>query len=304
MGRYIERIEATARLLMTTEFFASAQDGNSAWRALLEVFAETEAFEASGRTVDAASVATHFIARKDTMSSVVSCVRAVRENARSLRHLISTEAWVQISEFYRDTEELARKRVALSKLTQNCEAIRTACLAHYGIMEATCYRDEVWLFNRIGAAIERADQMTRLLDMQYFQIDASDDEDEEAPPPPDVVWWNTLLRSAGGYHAFRRRHSFNPRADEAAAFFVFDQDFPRSVASAVFEANSALAELERDYGAKAGAAVTSARRALTEIVGEPQTKLNGRALHRYMDSVQRDLNSLSNALADRYFPVT
>lgn len=297
MGRYIERVENVARLLLVTEAFSSARDGDS-WRAILQVFADEAAFAATDLDPSPQNVSTYFLTNAQTPSSVISCLTAVKENARSLRHLLTTEAWVQISGFHARVAALSKKRLKLSDLVETCEEIRTGCHAHFGVLEATCYRDEVWLFNRIGAALERADQMTRLLDMKYFQIDASGEDDTIAP---DVTWWNTLLRSASGYQAFRRRHSFNPRAEEAAAFFLFDPHFPRSVACALSEVFSCLSELENNYSGDAGAHVTAGRARLARRIERPEETLRGQALHRYLDETQRDMIALSNALTARYF---
>ena len=298
MGRYIERVENIARLLAVTEAFSTAEDGDQAWISILKVFADEKGFAATGKKAEARHVTAYFLGREDTPTSIISCLTMVKENARSLRHLLSTETWVQIAGFHARVKELAKSRPALSDLPQICEGIRADCHEHFGVMEATCYRDEVWLFNRIGAALERADQMTRLIDMKYFQIDATDEGDDVTP---DVAWWNTLLRSASGYHAFRRRHSFNPKTQEAAAFILFDEDFPRSVCGALSEAFWCLDELERDYSGPCGGDVSEARDALAARMKNRPDDLRGRPLHSYLDGVQNDIIALVNALSDRYF---
>ncbi len=299
MGRYVERAENIARLLTVTEAFESSDEAQNAWETLLKVFAAEKEFEKSKKPKTPANIAGFFLTRSDSQTSIYFCLKGVRENARSLRHLISTEAWVQISEVFTRTAATANKRVALSKLNAVCEEIRRDCLAHYGIMQATCYRDEAWLFHRIGVALERADQMTRLLDMKYFQIDSN--EDTPDAQPPDAIWWNTLLRSAGGYHAFRRRHSFNPKTEEAAAFFLFDEDFPRSVSAALSDSFKCLTELERDYKATTNEAVTVAGQSLAGLMKDHPKRLRGKALHRFLDSVQSGIIDYANAISNRYF---
>ncbi|MEL7488528.1 MAG: alpha-E domain-containing protein, partial [Pseudomonadota bacterium] len=112
-------------------------------------------------------------------------------------------------------------------------------------------------------------------------------------------------RSASAYHAFRRRHSYNPHAEEAAAFLIFDEDFPRSVACALGEGFTCLDELERDYGAEATAPVRESRQRLAELLSARPEKLCDKPLHRYLDQVQVEINAFSNDLAARYFaPVT
>ena len=51
------------------------------------------------------------------------------------------------------------------------------------------------------------------------------------PPPIEVSQWNALLRSAAGYHAFRRVHTSDLTPARVAGFLLFNPSFPRSVAS-------------------------------------------------------------------------
>ena len=298
MGRYIERAESTARLLLITESFAAEGVEEEAWQALLHVLFQYEAFMETRKKPTPENIAKFFLTQKSSMSSVAAQIHMVKENARSLRHLFSTEAWVQISQFNDYIESLPGKSVALAKLPQICEEIRARCYQHYGVLEATCYRDETWLFNRIGAALERADQMTRLVDIKYFQIDTADDQ---ALTPPDAAWWNSLLRSASGYHAFRRRHSFNPAITEFAAFLLFDEDFPRSVCASANDVFDCLNELAGDYGAAPDEALIMARRALYDVLTGERPALSSTGLHGYLDDVQTKLNALSVAVGRRYF---
>lgn len=297
MGRYIERAESLTRVLAVTESFAADQADEDAWTPVLNIYVAAKAFAERGKPVTAANVARFYMVDATNPGSILSCVRMARENARSLRHLISTESWRQLSVFHDFMSELAKRRVATSKLSETCEEIRLACCAHRGMMETTWYRDETWYFHRIGGALERADQVTRLLDMKTFQTDS----DDAAAPRPDVAWWNTLLRSASGYHAFQRRHSFNPQPEDAVGFLLHDLQFPRSVRGAAQAAFADLETLERDFKAKPGPAVKEAAKTFAERLGGPPQRLSGRVLHKYLDQIQQDIITLAKTLNERYF---
>lgn len=298
MGRYMVRVESLARLLSVTETFAAGQDSEAAWRPVLEVYSDSDAFAERGLRVTALNVAKFYLADRSNANSIAFSIDRAKENARSLRHLLSTESWRQLSMFHASVMPLTKRRFALSKLSAICEEIRMGCFTHRGLMEATSYRDEVWFFNRLGAALDRADQMTRLIDMKYFQVAPAEDGH---PASADVAWWNTLLRSASGYHAFQRGHSFNPDPAEAASFLLFDLRFPRSVRGAAATAFAILEKLENDFHAAPGEQVKKAAKNLAERLEDPPEKLAGRALHRYLDQTQRDIISLANALYGRYF---
>ena len=97
------------------------------------------------------------------------------------------------------------------------------CDAHTGITEGTFYRDEGWCFYQLGAAIECADQTTRLLDIKFLNFMAQADQD---PGSAADSHWNALLRSAAGYQAFRRRHPRGMEPEQVAAFLLFDPLLP------------------------------------------------------------------------------
>ncbi len=298
LGRYMERVESLARLLWVTEAFAADQESDDAWAPILSVFADEAAFADRGKRPNALNVARFYLTDRGNPNSAVSAAFMAKENARSLRHLLSTEAWREISVFNDEMAALQKRRVSLSRLSEICLSLRDGCYTHRGVMAATCYRDEVWRFHQLGAALERADQMTRLIDIKYFRFDR-DDIDETAPP--DVAWWNTLLRSASGYHAFQRRHSVNADPADAARFVLCDPYLPLSVANAADAAFYQLERLERDFNAKPGTDVNAAAKALDARLAAPPAKLNGRALHRYLDAIQQEIIALANALHDRYF---
>ena len=109
-----------------------------------------------------------------------------------------------------------------------CDWIKRGCDAHTGITAGTFYRDEGWCFYQLGAAIECADQTTRLLDVKFLNFMAQADSDPGSAT--DSFYWMALLRSAAGYQAFRRRHPRGMVPEQVAAFLLSDPCFPRSVA--------------------------------------------------------------------------
>jgi uncharacterized alpha-E superfamily protein len=97
-------------------------------------------------------------------------VRSARENARTLRPLVSTEMWVQLNVFYNRLIAIDERELAPGSLSPLLEQIKEACETFTGITEGTFYRDQAWYFYRLGRYIERADQTTRLLDSKYYVL--------------------------------------------------------------------------------------------------------------------------------------
>jgi uncharacterized alpha-E superfamily protein len=222
-----------------------------------------------------------------------------RENARSLRHLISTEMWRHLNVFYNRLAELGPDDLNPAQLSGLCATIKEDCQLHTGIVEGTYYRDQGWYFYQIGKYLERTDQTTRLLDINYHRLMPSPDE---AASQVDASQWNAVLRSAAGYHAFRRAYPSGMEPAKVAGFLLFDPGFPRSIAVCVrrmedlFRGLAALPDLRGApviVGALEGLRAVSERTDIEEVLSA--------GLHGFLDQVQRQLIGLSDDLGRRFF---
>ena len=96
----MERIENLARLLDVTKTFAGDAEGGRNWLSLLRINGDATAFFAKHSAAEASSVAHFYLLDGENPASVQSAIRYARENARTLRALISTEMWLQINVFH------------------------------------------------------------------------------------------------------------------------------------------------------------------------------------------------------------
>jgi uncharacterized alpha-E superfamily protein len=103
MSRYIERAENVARFIDVNCHMMLDLPTESAeqWGALVITSGDQERFAA--RTSGAATQENviQFLAfDAENPNSIFSCVRAARENARSVREIISSEMWEQVNTFF------------------------------------------------------------------------------------------------------------------------------------------------------------------------------------------------------------
>ena len=232
-------------------------------------------------------------------TSIVSAIRSARENARTLRPLISTEMWTQINVFYNKLLSLGPSDIAPHNLTRLCSMVKEACQAHTGITEGTFYRDQGWYFYQLGKYLERADQTTRLLDIKYHTLLPFADG---VGSPLDVSQWNAVLRSAAGYHAFRRVYPRGMTPSAVAGFMLYNESFPRSVTTCVRQIDGLLVRLKSRYILKGGSKAM-------ERVDEIQAALHSRSiedviksgLHEYLDWLQLHLNDVTQEISKAFF---
>ncbi len=104
-GRYLERTESTARVLaVTTNLALDAElTLEQCWLPVIIVAGEKEQFfsrhgeESAGWSE---AVPRYMTWEEDNLTSIVRSVAAVRENARSIREVLSLEAWETTNELY------------------------------------------------------------------------------------------------------------------------------------------------------------------------------------------------------------
>jgi len=230
IARYLERIENLARILDVNETFARDSDGVQEWLPIVQLYNDEEKFFETNKEATAAAVIYFYVLDRGNPGSIISLLRMARDNAREIRHLVSTEMWMQINVFYHRISALSRRQLSLTRLSGLCSTIKLDCQLHTGIVEGTLYQDQLWHFYQLGQSIERADMGTRILDIKYHRLLPSVDE---VGSPIDISEWNALLRSIAGYHAYRRRHPKGMELQNIAGFLLFDRNFPRSVAASV-----------------------------------------------------------------------
>jgi uncharacterized alpha-E superfamily protein len=299
MARYMERVENLARILDVNETYAQNSEGVKEWLPIVQLYADAESFFTKHERATADAVLDFYVLDWANPGSIVAAVRMARENARSLRHLISTETWLHLNVFHNRVQQLGPADLALSNLSRVCARIKEECQLHTGIIEGTGYRSQGWYAYQIGKYVERMDQTTRLLDINYQRLLPTVADGDSSI---DASQWNALLRSVADYHAFRRVHPRGMHPAKVADFLLFDRAFPRSVASCVREVDEmirGLAEaLDQSDPPWATEALSSLRAISAEVTIED---VLGSGLHDFLDQVQQQLIALTDALGDSLF---
>lgn len=299
LARQVERANSLARILDVNETFAYDAEGQQSWETIIDLYADKEQFFSKHDQAGAPAVLYFYLLDRENPGSILSAISQARENARTLRPLISTEMWSQVNTFYTRLKRLKRSDIREPNLSKICALIKQECQTHCGITAETFYRDTAWAFYRLGQALERADQTTRLLDVKYYLLLPSLADVGSAI---DVSQWNAVLRSAAGFHAYRRTHprEINPAA--VTEFLLFDKRFPRSVMACLAEAGEAVTELREDGGLSAGLAAEERLLALTShLAGMSVDAVIEAGLHETIDWTQGELIAIGEELGFAFF---
>ena len=300
LARYVERAENLARILDVNETFSRDAKGDQNWRSIVSLHADETAFYERHSEATSKTVLSFYVTDADNVSSIVSAIRAARENARALRPVISNEMWVQLNVFQNRLNAIQERELAPERLADLFREIKEACQTHTGITEGTFYRDQGWCFYQLGRYIERADQTTRLLDIKYHLLLPHAAEDVGSAI--DVGQWIALLRSAAGYHAYRRQHPRGITPGRVAGFMLQNPSFPRSAYLCIREADAHLTELKRRHGLRGGIGAAEELDWLRALLSTLTiTEILRQGLHEFLDVIQRRLISINRDLSESFF---
>ncbi len=299
LARYVERVENLARILDVNSRFARDLRGTRDWLAVLQLNADQARFEAQHHAPTAEAVLAFYVTDRSNPTSIISGIATARENARTLRPIISTEMWAQMNVFYKWLSALDEAALAPGSLAPLFARIKEACQTHIGITDGTLHRDQCSYFHRLGRYIERADQTTRLLDIKYHLL---------LPGPVavgskiDLIQWDALLRSAAGHHAYLRAMSGAVTPSGVSGFLLLHPRFPRSVLFCVTKADRLLQALRSMHGLSGGAAAAQELARLRVALGSTTIKrVIADGLHGYLDQIQRNLIAVTSNIASELF---
>jgi uncharacterized alpha-E superfamily protein len=257
MARYTERAENLARMLEVNYRMSllpqSAEIIEQGWTATLTIIGLIDGFKQRYDSVTPANAIAFLAFDRDNPSSIYSCLRGARENARAVRGTLTSEIWETLNATWLETRTLALQPASDAELNNFFEWVKYRSHLTRGVIQGTMLRDEAWNFTWIGTYLERSDSTARILDVKYHLLLP---RGEKAGGATDYYQWSALLHSVSAFEIYRRvyRDLITPR--RVAELFVFRDDMPRSLRRCMSQvythltavSNAGSAETERRAG--------------------------------------------------------
>jgi uncharacterized alpha-E superfamily protein len=304
LGRYLERVESTARVLTVTR--ALALDGNltpqQAWMPLLIVSGNEpdfmEKYGADG--VEDERVQEYLTWDETNFGSIKRSIAGARENARSIRELISIEVWVNINELHlwirseSAREEYDERRYDFYRKAR--ESVQL-CL---GLLRGTMLHDTPLDFIRLGLLLERANQTARILDVQHHLTSMLASTHQVL----ETSLWLSLLRACSGFEPFMKRSRGRVTGHSVAAFLILEPQFPRSVSYCVNGAFDRLAAIRPPtaHDLPGGKALERLRILNTWLKGQaPQQFASPGVVHEVLTQVVDETQQICSEVAQELF---
>ena len=261
MSRYTERAENTARMLNvsyeTSLLPQSAAVAQVGWQGLLSISELLPSYEALYGDVTAKGVMEFMVRDEDNPSSIISCLRAARENARAVRGSLTTEVWEIANQTCLEVRRMLKAGEFERDPGHFFEWVKHQSHLLRGVTQGTMLQDDAYRFLRMGTFLERADNTARLLDVKFHAVQTdfygvASSKDQEY----DFYHWSAILRSVSAFEVYRKVYRDVIKPELVAELLILRPDMPRSLASSMNElvsnlllvTNSHSAETERIAG--------------------------------------------------------
>ena len=267
MSRYMERAENTARMLdinYQTSLLPQSDDrAEQGWSGLLGISELTWSFHQKHSTVTPAAVMDFMVRDAGNPSSIVSCLRAARENARAVRGALTTEVWETHNFTYLDLQRLLKTNMLERNPAKFFEWVRFRSHVSRGVNLGTMLRGEAFYFQRMGTFLERADNTARLVDVKFHgpqgdYFGPREHHGEHAREPlreharehpeqeKDFYHWSAVLSSVSGLETYRKIYRDVVKPERVAEMLILNPDLPRSLANCMNEVVTNLSHVTSD----------------------------------------------------------
>jgi len=286
LGRYLERAEATLRLLRALGTQREPGKGSSTvlhsveriQRLLVTWGATSQATRAQP-----AKVAAEALQSQERFGSALSLLRAAQRTATSLRERLSPDAWQVITEM---TERLAEEVDDDDGVVVAAELTLRELASFAGLAQENMNRAAGWRFLEMGRRAERAINTVRFA--RQFAYDEAGSEDLDI-----------LLTLVDCQITYRSRYLVGPLLPPVRDLVVLDPYNPRSVAFQMSALNDHIACLPT---LKEGGLIERPQRLAVALQATLTTAEAADLDTKSLFALEQDLLNLADAIGSHYFP--
>jgi uncharacterized alpha-E superfamily protein len=279
MGRYMERADATARLIEMGHRMAMLPGSNEGdeWRSVASASgAAPELVEKED--IEPGEVIHRLLIDPDNPSSIRSCLNQARSNGKAIRTALTQDMWEALNDGWRQLGQMDTE-TARKNLPSLLEWAKTRTAAFRGATEGSLLRTDGYYFLQLGGHIERADMTLRLLDVKYYLL----------LPETDVVGggrdyhqWTSVLRATSALRAYHHVYRGDYSPWNIADFLILNTIFPRSVSYCYRQIQRYLDALGELYG-ETHACQETASTMFAELKATNIESLFQSGLHEFID---------------------
>jgi len=296
MARYMERAEATARLLTMGQRMAILPGASlrDEWRSVVQVTECEEMFAKDG-LIRESDIIEHLMLDPDNPASIRSCLARARQNGKSVRTALTQEMWESLNEGWRklETYGVAEARRDFAELV---DWVKNRAMMFRGATESSHLRNEGHDFLRVGGSLERAQMTLRLLDVKYYVLLP---ETEVVGGHRDHYQWTSVLHALSGSRAYHHVYGGSYSPWQITDFLMLNRQFPRSVLYCFDQVAYRLQRLANWHGQRTPANVRS-EEMVKDLAEADSGEIFRKGLHDMVQSKIVQCNMLGLEIAQAY----
>ncbi|MGJ8743149.1 alpha-E domain-containing protein [Polaribacter sp.] len=305
MGRYIERSEHLARFLNVNYF--SSLDAPDELSQSRQFVLRSVMYMSANEIIDAditlqeEGVLFNVGLNLDQPYSIINTFINAHDNARSSRDLISTELFECINRINHNIKAYPIDKYVKSGLydfttivTQSSSEIRSK-------IKSTLLHDEVYAIIMLGVYIERAIQVTRVINSKLSDVSAAKviyGNESEAS-----YHWSTLLKCVSTYDMMRRFYKKTPSRKTTLEFIILNKDCPRSIKNCLSQIYKYICIISKNKQ------ITTSSAAF--LIGKMKAEFEYKLIEDIDDNLEEFISDLieklgliAEKLEDNYFKIT
>ncbi len=295
-GRYLERSEDSAKLLISTSnlILDLPEKSEVEWAILLSIFDYDEMYDAFGKERSEYNIIKFLISDTLNLNSIQRNISMVRENIRTTRDALPYETWEYVNELYHFTNEHAHnshnrknRYLFLDQIISRCEQIN-------GMLSMNLSRDHAHRFLSLGRLIERADMATRIIDITTrFEKNI---KNQGSNSLLEQHLWTCLLKAISCFSSYRQYVGPEIENHQAINFIFKERTNPRSILFCLKSIRSELQELKNNSNA-----LKIIDNCMDSLLGFKAEEADALRLEEFIDDFQIKLNDLNGTIYQSWF---
>lgn len=300
MSRYVERAENTARMLSVnndTALMPQSRDAAmQAWAGVLSISELQEDYASRYGQVTPEQVLAYMVLDPLNPSSIYSCLKAARENARAVRGALTTEVWETHNMTWLNLHRFTNSGLFKRDSGRFFEWVKYRSHLSRGVALGTMLHNEAFNFLRLGTFLERADNTARLLDVKFHAMEQSAKQQQPEPRShtQEYYHWAALLRSVSAFEVYRQVYRDVVSPKRIAELLIVRSDMPRSLHASMLEVMTNLKQISNDHSA---ATERHAGRLLADLQYATIDEILTDGLHAFLTQFLERVNALGMAIS-------
>jgi uncharacterized alpha-E superfamily protein len=298
-GRYLQRAENTARLIMVNAslLLDLPKHATFGWSPLIEIVGAQETFQKLHPDAASEANVVRFLTLDEGYpGSIVSSLQSGREILRTTRDTMPREIWEKLNDLYLFVQEKGDRVASRTRRQDFLNEVIESALLIYGMIVSNMSREVGFQFLRIGTNIEQADMTTRIIEVRSATMVRPGGTDQLGPF--QNIWWMSVLRSLTAYQMYRRHVRIRVSGPPVLRFLLQNRQFPRSV---VFCLNAIAQSLPQLPANRKTERAIERTRALVQDADVEGLLATDTGLHQLIDEIQIGLAELHEAMSAAWF---